>query len=85
MTSQPRARDSEPYPSEELEEMTEQTARTMADARKQVDRARQTLHDQLLPASQSIEETEPEDGQAARDEDGQAAPDEDGGRGGRPT
>lgn len=57
MTSgpRPRARDTEDLTTssgESLDEFTERTAEVMADARKQVDRARETFHDQIISGSQ---------------------------------
>jgi len=40
---------------EALEEMSEHTAEVMDDARRDVNRARQTLHDQLLPPGQGVD------------------------------
>lgn len=53
MTSgpRPRAHDAEETPTsseESLEEFTERTAEVLDDARKQVDRARETFHDQIM-------------------------------------
>lgn len=56
MNSQPKANKSQkaPPPSqEELEEMTEETAKTMDSARRDVARAKETLHDQILADSPS--------------------------------
>ena len=69
MTSAPRTNDPEPESGESLEEMTQQTAETMADAREKVDRARGTLHDQILPDLQGGEEGDYEDGEAGPDKD----------------
>ena len=57
MTSgpRPRARDAEDFTTssgESLEEFTERTAEVMADARKQVNRARETFHDQIISGGQ---------------------------------
>jgi hypothetical protein len=60
MSSQPKTSDSPkaPSPSEEhlegmehLEEMTEETNKKMDSARRDVERAKETLHDQILPDS----------------------------------
>ncbi|ACU72385.1 CMP/dCMP deaminase zinc-binding [Catenulispora acidiphila DSM 44928] len=48
-------------PEDPLEEMRERTAETLADARKEVDRARKTLHDQIIPSSQTIDDVDYED------------------------
>ena len=48
-------------PEDPLEEMRERTAETIADARKEVDRARKTLHDQIIPSSQTIDDVDYED------------------------
>ena len=48
---------------ESLEELEERTAEVMADARKKVDRARATLHDQVLSearGSEAADEERPE-------------------------
>jgi hypothetical protein len=42
-------------PDESLEEMQERTAETLAEARKEVDRALETSHDQLMPGAQGGE------------------------------
>jgi hypothetical protein len=62
MTSgpRPRAHEDEETPTssaESLEESTERTAKVMDDARKQVDRARQTFHDQIMggPGSEALD------------------------------
>jgi hypothetical protein len=46
---------------EELEEMQERTAETVANARKEVDRAVATSHDQILPAASGVETEDFED------------------------
>lgn len=60
MTSGPRAHDAEETPTstdESLEEFTERTAEVMDDARKQVNRARETFHDQIMggPGSEVLD------------------------------
>lgn len=67
MISDPEANDAEETPAsseEELSEHTEQTAQVMADARRKVERAKETLHDQLLPAARAVDEEEFEDQEA---------------------
>ena len=54
---------------EELEEMRERTAETVAEARKEVDRAMATSHDQILPASQGGEVGDYEDEEGVPDKD----------------
>lgn len=56
---------SPPASGESLEELTDRTAETLADARKTVDRARATLHDQLLPTAQGAVELDDENRKAA--------------------
>lgn len=52
-----------------LEEVEQRTAKVMADARKQVDRARETLHDQILSESPGGEEVDSEAEPSAPDKD----------------
>lgn len=61
MTSgpQPRTHDAEETPTssgESLEEFTERTEEVMAEAREQVNRARATFHDQIIPSGSGVEE-----------------------------
>lgn len=65
---------------EHLEKMTEQTDEVMASARRDVDRAKATLHDQILPASQQGVEPAPQIDDEDRDEDGNEDRGEDRGR-----
>lgn len=63
MTSGPRPRAHDPEEpgtssGESLDEATERTAEVMDDARKQVDRARETFHDQILAGRHGSEELE---------------------------
>jgi hypothetical protein len=70
MTSEPRATENDDAASdpettpastgESLKEVEQRTAKVMADARKQVDRARETLHDQILSESPGGEEVDSE-------------------------
>ncbi|NUR27863.1 MAG: hypothetical protein HOV83_18800 [Catenulispora sp.] len=62
---------------EALEEMREQTAETVAEARKEVDRAIATSHDQLLPAAQGgvVGDYEDEEGVPEKDDTRGAWPD----------
>lgn len=57
-------------PEDPLEEMRERTAETIADARKEVDRARKTLHDQIIPSSQTIDDVDYEDQGESHDQPG---------------
>lgn len=57
-------------PDDPLEELSEQTAETLADARKEVDRARRTLHDQVMPATSATEEWDSRDQSADPEPDG---------------
>jgi len=54
---------------EELEEMRERTAETVAEARKEVDRAIATSHDQIMPAAQGGEVGDYEDEEGVPDKD----------------
>lgn len=54
---------------DELEEMRERTAETVAEARKEVDRAIATSHDQLMPAAQGGEVGDYEDQEGVPDKD----------------
>lgn len=63
MTSGPRppAHDAEETPrssDESLEEFTERTAEVMDDARKQVNRARATFHDQIVSSGVGIDDVD---------------------------
>ena len=70
MTSEPRATENDEAASdpettpastgESLEEVEQRTAKVMADARKQVDRARAALHDQILSESPGSGEADAE-------------------------
>jgi hypothetical protein len=70
-------RQPEPRSEEELEEMRARTAETVADARKEVDRAMATSHDQLLPSAESgvVGDYEDEEGTPTKDETRGAWPD----------
>lgn len=66
MTSgpQPRTHDAEGNPTssgESLEEFTERTAEVMDEARKQVDRARETFHDQIFSEGRGNEDLDYQD------------------------
>lgn len=62
---------------EELEELRERTAETVADARREVDRAVATSHDQLLPGAESgvVGDYEDVEGTPSKDETRGAWPD----------
>jgi|GEM_PF-6845594 hypothetical protein len=66
MTSgpQPRTHDAEETPTssgESLEEATERTEEVMAEAREQVNRARATFHDQIIPSGSGVEDLDYQD------------------------
>lgn len=65
---------------ESLEEKTEQTAEIMADARVEVERAKKTLHDQILPEARGGEAADIEDY-----EEHEGSPNKDDTRGGWPN
>ena len=59
MNTASQANDAQPTPAspeESLEEATQRTHEVMTDARTEVDRARRTLHDQLMPTAQAGDE-----------------------------
>ncbi|MEY9932227.1 hypothetical protein ABH926_006876 [Catenulispora sp. GP43] len=63
-----------PPPSREhLEEMTEQTAETMASARRDVARAKATLHDQILSDLPDTVGTDAEEGTSSASADSESA------------
>ncbi|NUR59552.1 MAG: hypothetical protein HOV87_12925 [Catenulispora sp.] len=66
-----------PRSEEELDEMRERTAETVAEARREVDRAVATSHDQLLPAAESgvVGDYEAEEGVPTKDDTRGAWPD----------
>ena len=72
MNSQPQRDDPQKAPEpagDHLEEMTEHTAEVMADARKEVARAKATLHDQILPSAESGVEGDYEDREGEPDKE----------------
>lgn len=87
MTTEPQMNDSEKTPSsseESLEELKRHTDAVMADARKKVDRARETLHDEIMSTTHGSEvaDTETEEADSEAKESG---PDKDDTRGAWPN
>ena len=93
MTTEPQTNDSENTPSsseESLEQLEQHTAAVMDDARQKVDRARATLHDEILSTMQGSEvtDTEPEAEPEADEVDSEtkeSGPDKDDTRGAWPN
>ena len=79
--SQPDENDTEQTPTspdeESLQELKEETDKTMAEARKETARAEKTLHDQILPKAESGVEGdfEDEEGTPSKDDTRGAWPD----------